>query len=258
MIEHTTTRTAAIMAVLLTMLLFASGCGSETGGSAPENGGGGQMDETPSRQEQRQAEREATADRVGDTTVGETTAEEPDNPLAGAELGPNEESNMAPAGGAEPDPARPLPDDPPEGVRLYPATTNETVEGPVEYPRQPPTNGDHDPLWQNCGFYEQPVQDRHAVHSMDHGAVWISYRPDLPAEQIAALREYGTERYVLVSPYPGQEAPVVATAWRLQLKLDGPDDPRLREFVDAFRVTELAPLSGNGCTGGVGDPDSSG
>lgn len=161
---------------------------------------------------------------------------------------------MMPAGGAEPDPAQPLPDDPPEGVRLYPATTNAITDGPVRYPREPPTNGDHDPLWQNCGYYAEPIEDRYAVHSLDHGVVWITYQPDLPPGEIESLRPYGTEDYVIVSPYPGQEAPVTVTAWRVQLDLDGPEDPRLREFVDGFRVTELAPLSGNGCTGGVGEP----
>lgn len=53
---------------------------------------------------------------------------------------------MMPAGGKKPDPARPLPDDPPNGIEVYPATTNATVRGPIEYDREPPTNGDHDPL----------------------------------------------------------------------------------------------------------------
>ena len=108
---------------------------------------------------------------------------------------------MLPADGEKPDPARPLPEDPPEGIRVYPATTNATVRGPIKYDREPPTNGDHDPLWQNCGFYERPIEDRHAVHSMDHGVVWITYRPNLPAGQVEELRSYGDERYVLVSPY---------------------------------------------------------
>jgi hypothetical protein len=48
---------------------------------------------------------------------------------------------------------------------------------------------------------------------------------------------------------------VVATSWRVQLELDGADDPRLREFVDGFRNSEIAPLSGNRCEGGVGNPE---
>jgi hypothetical protein len=162
---------------------------------------------------------------------------------------------MMPAGGKKPDAARPLPDDPPKGIEVYAATTNHTVKGPIEYDREPPTNGDHDPLWQNCGFYEEPIEDRYAVHSLDHGVVWISYRPDLPERPIKSLRPYGKENYVIASPYPGQDAPVIATSWRVQLELNGVYDPRLRRFVNQFRTSELAPLSGNRCTSGVGNPE---
>lgn len=201
------------------------------------------------------------SDSSEDASRAETTLREPGQQASGdgltpaeATVGPNESSNMVPAGGAEPDPAQPPPENPPEGVRTFPATTNELVEGEVDYERTPPTNGDHDPLWQNCGFYEEPVRDEHAVHSLDHGAVWISYLPDLRQEQIDALRSYAGEEYVLLSPYPDQPAPVIATAWRNQLRLDSAKDPRLERFVEQFRVSETAPLSGNGCTGGVGDP----
>ena len=164
---------------------------------------------------------------------------------------------MLPAGGREPDPDQPPPENPPEGVQTFPATTNNTVEGPISYDRDPPTNGDHAPIWQNCGFYSEPVENETAVHSLDHGAVWIAYRPDLPADQIETLRGLGQEEYVLVSPYPGLSAPVVATAWRNQLDLEGADDPRLRQFVDQFRVLETAPLSGNKCFNGRGEPEVS-
>ncbi len=188
------------------------------------------------------------------TAMGETTAEGASAP-AEATVGPEENTSMLPAGGGEPDPDQPLPENPPEGVVTYPATTNKTVEGEIEYAQSPPTNGDHAPLWQNCGFYSEPINDVNAVHSLDHGVVWITYSPDLPQEGVDALRPYAGEEYVIVSPYPGQDAPVVATSWRNQIELDGADDPRLRQFVDGYRVSELAPLSGNRCVGGVGEPE---
>jgi hypothetical protein len=189
-----------------------------------------------------------------EATGGEAAGEVALTP-AEATVGPNENTNMLPAGGREPDTAQPPPEDPPEGVRTFPATTNESVEGSISYDRDPPTNGDHAPIWQNCGFYSEPVENETAVHSMDHGAVWITYRPDLPADQIETLRGLGQEEYVLVSPYPGLSAPVVATAWRNQLELEGADDPRLRQFVDQFRILETAPLSGNKCFSGRGEPE---
>ena len=189
-----------------------------------------------------------------ETTGGEASGEVALTPVE-ATVGPDENSNMLPAGGREPDPDQPPPEDPPEGVRTFPATSNESVEGSISYDRDPPTNGDHAPIWQNCGFYSEPVENETAVHSMDHGVVWITYQPDLPADQIETLRGLGQEEYVLVSSYSGLSTPVVATAWRNQLELEGADDPRLRQFVDQFRILETAPLSGNKCFSGRGEPE---
>lgn len=198
-----------------------------------------------------------SGDDSGETTVAtaETTAEENAYDPS-AEIGPNEETNMMPADGQPRDDPQPLPENPPEGVKTYPSKGNALVEGEIDYDRSPPTNGEHSPRWQNCGFYSEPVAEETAVHSMDHGVVWITYRPDLPAEQVEQLRPYGDEEYVIVSPYPDLPAPVVATAWRNQIYLEGASDPRLREFVDQFRISELAPLSGNRCVGSVGQPDA--
>jgi hypothetical protein len=58
------------------------------------------------------------------------------------------------------------------------------------------------------------VRNETAVHSMEHGAVWITCRPGLPTEQVDKLRELATSKtYVLASPYPDLPAPVVASAW---------------------------------------------
>ena len=242
-----------LLILTLAFALLPAACGGETSGGAQGGSGG-------NSQENAATEVPASGDASGETMAApeETTvANSPSGEaaeLAKAELSKNEIQNMLPADGKQPDPARPLPEDPPEGIEVYPATTNKLSEGPIEYDRSPPTNGEHDPLWQNCGAYEKPIKDRHAVHSMDHGVVWISHQPDLPAAQVERLRSYGDENYVIVSPYPGQEAPVIATSWRVQLELDGADDPRLREFVDGFRRSEIAPLSGNRCSLGVGNP----
>ena len=242
----------ALWILIGALVLTGAACGGDATGSASQ--------EPEKRQAPEKAEKDAGSGASSEkSTAGERTARGTGlsgeaTELARAELGEKEISNMLPAGGQKPDPPRLLPENPPEGIEVYAATTNKIVKGPIGYDRQPPTNGDHDPLWQNCGFYEKPIKDRHAVHSMDHGVVWITHRPDLPARQIEALRTYGDERYVIVSPYPGQDVPVIATSWRVQLKLEGSGDPRLRQFVNQFRISEISPLSGNRCSLGVGNP----
>jgi hypothetical protein len=243
-----------VVLLLGLILLLAAACG----GRASDDSSRDSEKREASRTQEQDTTSVASSENsvVEETTVEKAGASGEEVELARAEVGKEEISNMMPAGGEKPDAARPLPENPPNGIEVYPATTNDTVEGPIDYERHPPTNGDHDPLWQNCGFYEEPIEDRHAVHSMDHGVVWITYRSDLPERQIKSLRPYGKENYVIVSPYPGQDSPVIATSWRVQLELNGADDPRLRRFVNQFRISELAPLSGNRCTLGVGSPEA--
>jgi hypothetical protein len=242
----TNPRGAKVAAIVLMCVLAFAGaaCGTESpnGGQGSSGGGSGKS----------AASRDGGASEETTAVAAKNDPEEAE--LTRAKVGKKEISNMIPADGKKPDRARPVPENPPEGIEVYPATTNKTVKGPIEYDRQPPTNGDHAPIWQNCGFYGKPIQDRYAVHSMDHGVVWITYRPDLSADQVDELRPYGEEDYVIVSLYPGQDAPVIATSWRVQLELNGAGDPRLRKFVDQFRISEIAPLSGNRCVSGIGRP----
>jgi putative peptide zinc metalloprotease protein len=143
----------------------------------------------------------------------------------------------------------------PAGTESFAITERTHVLRPVSYPQDPPVGGDHAPIWQNCGFYDIPVRNENAVHSLEHGAVWITYRPDLPEEQIDALRNLAhRQSYVLVSPYPDLPAPVVASAWGKQLRLESGDDPRLDEFVRAFRLGHQAPEAGAPCSDGIGQP----
>ncbi|MDQ2785665.1 MAG: DUF3105 domain-containing protein [Chloroflexota bacterium] len=143
------------------------------------------------------------------------------------------------------------------GVESFSGLARTHTSTPVTYPQTPPVGGPHNPVWQNCGYYAAPIANENGVHSLEHGAVWITYRPDLPADQIAALRKLAVgQTYVLITPYPGLPAPVVASAWGKQLKLDSPDDPRLSQFIKAYRQGPQTPEQGSPCTGGTGVPQT--
>jgi hypothetical protein len=125
------------------------------------------------------------------------------------------------------------------------------VASPVTYEATPPAGGDHAAVWLNCGIYTAPVRNENAVHSLEHGAVWVTYRPDLPADQVAALKAALPSTYVILSPYPNLPAPVVASAWGKQLSLTDAGDARLGEFVRAYRQGPQTPEPGAACTGGT-------
>src|SRR6185369_14834468 len=92
----------------------------------------------------------------------------------------------------------------------------------------------------------------HAVHSMEHGAVWITYRPDLPAAQVQRLKAAAADDFVLLSPYPGLAHPVVASAWNRQLAFDDPSSPGLEGFIGQYKNNPSStPEFGAPCAGGT-------
>ncbi|MCA9925458.1 MAG: DUF3105 domain-containing protein [Anaerolineales bacterium] len=118
----------------------------------------------------------------------------------------------------------------------------------------PPMGGPHNPIWQNCGIYDTPVAGEYAIHSMEHGAVWLTYNPDLPADQISQLQNtVRGDNYLLLSPYPDQTADIVLTVWDRQLVVDDVNDVRIGQFIDNYRRTR-GPESTSACSGGVGEP----
>lgn len=142
-----------------------------------------------------------------------------------------------------------------DGVEEFADLSATHVETPVTYEQTPPVGGDHNPTWLNCGVYTEPVPNENAVHSLEHGAVWVTYDPELSADQVEILADVvGGESYGLLSPMDGLPSPIVASAWGLQLQLDDPDDPRLEAFLAKYLQGEQTPEPGAACFGGVGVP----
>ena len=153
------------------------------------------------------------------------------------------------------------PSGPPGGTETFTNLSREHVPGPQTYPQVPPAGGPHAGVWAKCGIYDAPVVAEQAVHAMEHGAVWITYRPDLPASEVQALR--GLVRssrqpaFVLLSPWGPDSSlpsPIVASAWGYQLKVDSTSDQRLAQFVNRFANGSQTPEPGARCDNGVGTP----
>lgn len=137
------------------------------------------------------------------------------------------------------------------GVTTYPNLTRNHVQTPVTYPQQPGVGGDHAATWTNCGIYTDPVNEQRAVHSLEHGAVWISYKPDLSPSAVTTLTALVKGKpYVLLSPNAGQTAAITATAWGTQLDVPDADDTRLPIFIKAYSMGPQTPEPGAPCSGG--------
>jgi hypothetical protein len=139
-----------------------------------------------------------------------------------------------------------------EGVQSIRVADNDHFEGTIEYDLRPPAGGIHNPVWWNCGFYDEPIEDEHAVHDLEHGAVWLAYDPDLPAAEVDVLHELARANpKVLAAPYERLEdgEAVVATAWARQLRLASVEDPRLVEFIGRYVDGPQSPEPGVTCGG---------
>jgi hypothetical protein len=127
-------------------------------------------------------------------------------------------------------------------------------QGSIQYTVLPPVAGPHNPAWQNCmgDVYDAPIANEHAVHSLEHGTVWITYRPDLPADQVAKLKSkvQGQEKMML-SPFEGLDKPISLQAWGYQLKVDNADDKRIDEFIKVLRVNASIEGPNANCAQGV-------
>lgn len=141
-----------------------------------------------------------------------------------------------------------------EGVETFTNTANH-VDGDVAYAQTPPAGGDHNAVWLNCGVYSEQVPNVNAVHSLEHGAVWITYDPArIDAAGVDALRAKLPSSYVILSPFAGLPSPVVASAWNAQLQVDSVDDPRIEEFLGAYWRNVNAPEPNAACTGALDGP----
>jgi hypothetical protein len=141
------------------------------------------------------------------------------------------------------------------GVAAIDGHTSNPVTTAVDSPQSPPAGGDHNAAWLNCGVYTEPVPNENAVHSLEHGAVWITYDPALPAEDVATLQAFAdNQSYVLVSPYEGLDTPVAISSWGYQLKVDSVDDERLPVFLQKYLLNPELTEVGAPCSSGVGTP----
>jgi len=112
------------------------------------------------------------------------------------------------------------------------------LSGSITYDSSPPIGGNHSPYWADCSgtVYPNAIANENAVHMLEHGAVWITYKPGLAADQVATLakRVTGIERMAM-SPYPDLKTNISLQAWDYQLFVDSASDPRIAEFITALR-----------------------
>jgi hypothetical protein len=142
-----------------------------------------------------------------------------------------------------------------DGVRAWKGTLGRNhVTKAVKYPVRPPVGGDHNPVWMNCDgdVYTDEINNTNAVHSLEHGAVWVTYNSKAPKADVEALAaKVKKTPYTLMSPVEGQKDPIMLTAWGHQRTVTGADDPNVDKFFETYVQGKQTPEPGAACTNGL-------
>ncbi|MER7669519.1 DUF3105 domain-containing protein [Kitasatospora sp. NPDC096128] len=139
------------------------------------------------------------------------------------------------------------------GVKTFGDLSRNHVKEKVNYPMTPPVGGDHNAVWLDCmgHVYDQPVENERAVHSLEHGAVWVTYNGKATPDDIKTLSDkVKTTPYSLMSPYPDEQGTITLNAWSTQLIVDSASDPRVNQFFTKYVQGKQTQEPGASCTMG--------
>lgn len=126
----------------------------------------------------------------------------------------------------------------------------------IEYATNPPTSGTHwgDPLAD--GIYNTEKPDEAVVHSLEHGRIWVSYKPSVPDQTKKNLEEL-LKKYngTVLTPRSANDTDIALAAWNrldtFNVNADGTfDEQRIIDFINRWRnkAPEFIPGSGGGKT----------
>ena len=106
----------------------------------------------------------------------------------------------------------------------------------VEYKTNPPTSGSHLGEAKNWGVYEKELDDKAAVHGLEHGGIWISYK-DIDDESKKVLEEIGksNSQSVIVSPRTANDNKIAIASWGRMTKLDSVDKVLIQKYIDTYK-----------------------
>ncbi|MET9521694.1 DUF3105 domain-containing protein [Streptomyces coeruleorubidus] len=142
-----------------------------------------------------------------------------------------------------------------DGVKTWEGElTRNHVNKAVKYASVPPVGGDHNLAWMNCNgdVYTKQINNTNAVHSLEHGAVWVTYNADAKKADIDALAaKVKKTPYTLMSPLDEQKDPIMLSAWGHQRTVTGASDPDVDTFFEKFVQGKQTPEPGAACTNGL-------
>ena len=105
-------------------------------------------------------------------------------------------------------------------------------ESHAAYTTNPPTPGPHASA-ERGGFYADEIPDEMAVHNLEHGFIWISYKniPENQVLQIRALAKDNPGRLIASKRVKNDTDGVILASWGKMLTLSRYDETLAKGFI---------------------------
>ena len=106
-----------------------------------------------------------------------------------------------------------------------------------EYNSNPPSSGWHYTSPARGGFYNEPLLDERVIHNLEHGDIWIAYRPDISDVAKDALESFAGQ-YVVVSPRAENDGDISLISWgrvdTFDIENGVIDKGRIKDFIKRY------------------------
>ncbi|OGE79996.1 MAG: hypothetical protein A2660_02780 [Candidatus Doudnabacteria bacterium RIFCSPHIGHO2_01_FULL_45_18] len=113
------------------------------------------------------------------------------------------------------------------------------AEGSTDHPAynsNPPTSGWHWPAPAAWGIYKVRQPDERLIHNLEHGGIWIAYKPDqVDQDTINRLNDFAS-RYakIIVEPREMNDTRISLAAWGHMQNLESFDESAILKFIQAY------------------------
>lgn len=105
------------------------------------------------------------------------------------------------------------------------------------YNSDPPTSGPHWNGPANKGVYDKEFPDEQLIHNLEHGYIWISYKPGVGDDVINKLKAIVEKNdwKIVMEPREKDDAKIILAAWGRLLKMDDLNENTVRDFINTYR-----------------------
>lgn len=119
-----------------------------------------------------------------------------------------------------------------------------TGEAHLPYNSNPPTSGWH---WINpadWGVYDRPLVDEQAVHNLEHGGIWISYK-NIDETTLGNLKKIAknNSQSVILSPRETNDSNIVLASWTRIESMETYDESKILEFISRNKNNSPEPFA---------------